>query len=202
MPEINTFVFDLGGVLIDWNPDYVYCDFFDNRDDMQWFYDNICTSEWNEQQDAGRSLAEGTEMLVRRFPEHEKLIRVFYDRWEDMLGGPISESVEILRHLKSKYSIYALTNWSTETFPVALDKFDFLHWFDGIVVSGEEKTRKPLPEIYQRLIERFGIKPENSVFVDDKEYNLPPAKRLGFKTIHFKSPSQFKSALNQMEIPF
>jgi len=194
---INTVVFDLGGVLIDWNPDYVYSKVFDSKQQMQWFYENICTPDWNEEQDAGRPLAEATELLVARFPEHEKQIRIYYDRWVEMLGGPISGTVEILRELKTDPALktYALTNWSHETFPVALQKYDFLHWFNGRLVSGEEKTRKPFPDIYEKLVRRFDIHPEHSIYVDDNLRNLPPARDLGFTTIQFQSPAQFRNEL-------
>jgi 2-haloacid dehalogenase len=197
MSQINTIVFDLGGVLIDWNPDYVYRKLFDSEKEMQRFYQEVCTAAWNEEQDAGRSLQEGTELLIKKFPEKETLIRTFYDRWEEMLGGPIPGTVEILRHLKfnTPCRLFALTNWSAETFPVALQKYDFLHWFHGRVVSGEEKTRKPFTQIYQRLIDRYGIDPARSIYVDDNLRNLEPAKALGFHTIHFQNPAQFRREL-------
>ena len=142
--KITTIIFDLGGVLIDWNPRYVYRQIFDNEEKIDWFFENICTHEWNEHQDAGRSLQEATEELVAKFPEYENEVRAYYGRWEEMLGGPVNETVEILHLLKqlNKYNLYALTNWSAETFPVALERYDFLKWFDGIVMSGEEKTRR------------------------------------------------------------
>jgi 2-haloacid dehalogenase len=197
MNQPNTVVFDLGGVLIDWNPDYVYKEFFPRQAELHWFYQHICTPDWNEEQDAGRSLKEGTELLVKKFPEHEKLIRTYYDRWQDMLGGPIQGSVEILRHLRyaTDCRLYALTNWSAETFPVALEKYDFLHWFHGRVVSGEEKTRKPFTDIYQRLIDRYQIDPARAIYVDDNERNLVPARALGFDSIHFQNPEQFRQQL-------
>lgn len=200
MEKIDTIVFDLGGVLVDWNPDYVYKDVFSTEEEMRWFYKNICTPEWNEEQDAGRTLEEATEILVKQFPEHEKNIRMYYGRWEDMLGGPIQETVDILHQLKngSDYKLYALTNWSAETFPVALKRYDFLHWFHGRLVSGEEKIRKPFKEIYQLLMDRFGINPATAVYIDDNARNLVPAKELGFHTIHFQSPQQFKKALNDL----
>src|ERR671912_836711 len=131
MPKPTTVIFDLGGVLIDWNPDYVYKTIFTHPDELKWFYDNVCTSDWNEQQDAGRSLQAATEELVTQFPDHETNIRAFYDRWEEMLGGPIQGTVDILRDLKGAASVrlYALTNWSAETFPIALQRYEFLHWF-------------------------------------------------------------------------
>ena len=202
MSSINTIIFDLGGVLIDWNPDYVYKTIFDKEEEMKWFYQNICTSDWNEEQDAGRPLHEGTELLVRKFPEHEAKIRAYYGRWEEMLGGPIHETVEILKHLKenSNYKLYALTNWSAETFTVALQRYDFLHWFDGRIVSGEEKTRKPFIEIYQRLIDRFNIDPARAIYIDDNTRNLAPANQLGIHTIHFQTPQQFKKELQQLRV--
>ena len=133
----KTIIFDLGGVLIDWNPAYVYLDVFDgDQKKMQWFFDEICTMDWNENQDAGYPLAQATADLVKQFPEQENLIRMYYGRWEEMLGDSISGTVAILKKLidNPNYSVVALTNWSAETFPIALKKFDFLHWFEGIVV--------------------------------------------------------------------
>jgi 2-haloacid dehalogenase len=198
MANYKNVVFDLGGVLIDWNPDYVYRKIFENDEaKMKWFYQNICTPDWNEEQDAGRTLAEGTELLVKKFPEHEENIRAYYGRWEEMLGGPIEATVSILRKLKQKpdLKLYALTNWSHETFPIALNRYEFLHWFDGRLVSGEEKTRKPFRKIYELLIKKFSIDPAASIYIDDNPRNLLPAAELGFHTIHFQSPSQFEKQL-------
>jgi 2-haloacid dehalogenase len=202
MSRIDTIVFDLGGVLVDWNPEYVYKTIFDREEDMRWFLQNITTGHWNEEQDAGRTLAEGTELLVKEFPDHETNIRAFYGRWEEMLGGPLEGTVEILRHLKfnTSYRLYALTNWSAETFPIALDRYEFLHWFEGIVVSGDEKTRKPYLPIYQTLISRFNINPSTAIYIDDNIRNLHPAKELGLSTIHFQSPAQFKQELQSLGI--
>lgn len=199
MKTIDTIIFDLGGVLIDWNPDYVYLDVFKgDRQKMQWFYDTICTNDWNENQDAGYSLAKATEERVALFPEHEALIRMFYGRWEDMLGDAIDETVAILKKLidSKAYKMVALTNWSHETFPVALAKFEFLHWFEGIVVSGEEKTRKPFKDIYELTLNRFNIKAENAVFIDDNLRNIEAANSLGINGIHFSSP---KNLVNQLK---
>lgn len=202
MKQITTIVFDLGGVLIDWNPDYVFRTIFEDEEKMRWFYNNICTPAWNEEQDAGRSLKEATEELVTQFPEHENNIRAYYDRWEEMLGGPIQGTVEILRKLKYETGVklYALTNWSHETFPVALDRYEFLHWFDGRLVSGEEKTRKPFPDIYELLIKRFNIDASKAIYIDDNARNLEPAAQLGFSTIHFHSPEQLNEELSKYKI--
>ena len=190
MKNINTIIFDLGGVLIDWNPEYVYLDVFNgDREKMKWFFDNICTHDWNENQDAGYPLAKATEERVALFPEHEELIRMYYGRWVDMLGEAISDTVEILDQLISKkqHKIVALTNWSHETFPIALERFEFLHWFEGIVVSGEEKTRKPFKEIYETTLNRFNIKADQSIFIDDNLRNIEAANTLGINGVHFKS---------------
>jgi 2-haloacid dehalogenase len=200
--DIDTLVFDLGGVLIDWNPEYLYNKIFPNEEERRWFLSTICTPVWNEEQDGGRSLAEGTEQLVLQYPEHEASIRAYYDRWQEMLGGPIHETVEIFRELKFKtrLKLYALTNWSAETFPVALELYDFLHWFDGRLVSGEEKVRKPFPVIYRLLIERFGIQPERAIYVDDNIRNVLPARDLGFVGIHFRTPQLFREELKELGV--
>ncbi len=199
---INTIIFDLGAVLIDWNPHYLYRSVFDNEEEMKHFLANICTSDWNEEQDAGRSLQEGTEMLVRQFPEHEDKIRLFYDRWHEMLGEAFWETVAIFKHLREtgKYKIYALTNWSAETFPIALERYEFLDWFDGIVVSGAEKMRKPASEFYQLLLDRYHVKVDEAVFIDDNKRNILAAEKMGIKSIHFISPEQLKSELFKLEI--
>lgn len=202
MKQFETIVFDLGGVLIDWNPVYVYRQIFSTEEEANWFLQNITTGDWNENQDAGKPLADATEELIKQFPEHEENIRIFYDRWEEMLGGPIDDTVEIFSELRNNTDkkIYALTNWSAETFPVALKKYDFLHWFDGLLVSGEEKTRKPFMDIYEKLLERFSINPESAIYIDDNKRNLYPAQELGMHIIHFTSPQQLREELHVLQV--
>lgn len=203
MKKIDTIIFDLGGVLIDWNPEYVFLDVFKgDRKKMQWFFDNICTHDWNENQDAGYPMAKATEERVAMFPEYEKEIRMFYGRWVDMLGDAITGTVAILKQLidSKTFKVVALTNWSAETFPIALERFEFLHWFEGIVVSGEEKTRKPFEEIYTLTLNRFNIVAENSIFIDDNLRNIQAANKLGINGIQFKNPEQLKDALNEFNI--
>jgi 2-haloacid dehalogenase len=199
MKTIDTIIFDLGGVLIDWNPEYVYLEVFNgDRTKMQWFFDHICTNDWNENQDAGYPLQKATEERVALFPEHEELIRIFYGRWEEMLGEAIDGTVSILKRFidNPKYKVVALTNWSHETFPIALERFEFLHWFEGIIVSGTEKMRKPFPEIYQLTLERFHIEAKNSIFIDDNLRNIKAAERLGINGIHFESPEALQEQLD------
>lgn len=202
MQNINTIIFDLGGVLIDWNPRYVYRKIFKTEEEVDWFLQNICTHDWNEKHDEGYPIAKGTEELVAKHPEWEKEIRAYYDRWTEMLGGTIHETVEIFRNLKKNPDLkfYALTNWSGELFPVALQRYDFLHWFDGRVVSGDEKTKKPFPEIYQRLLSRYDVNPAKTVFIDDSLRNIRGAEMMGIKGIHFLSPQQLKSELEKSDI--
>lgn len=197
---MNTIVFDLGGVLIDWNSEYVFLkEFRGGREKMNWFFENICTSTWNEQQDAGCSLEQVTLERIALFPEHERLIRMYYGEWEQMLGYELTGTVEILKklHQSPDYTIYALTNWSRETFPVARQKFDFLSWFEGIVVSGDEKLVKPDPEIYKLLLDRYDLDAKNCVFIDDRADNVQAAVDLGFKGIQFSNDHQlFKELLD------
>lgn len=196
---IDTIIFDLGAVLVDWNPHYLYRTLFDNEQEMKSFLADICTSDWNEEQDAGRSLQEGTEILVRQHPEHEANIRAFYSRWDEMLGDPFWDTVEIFRELKERdqYKIYALTNWSAETFPIAQERYDFLSWFDGIVVSGVEKMRKPAPEFYRLLLDRYGAKAENTLFIDDNYRNILAAEKIGIQSVHFTSAELLREKLEE-----
>ena len=202
MKKFDTVIFDLGGVLIDWNPDYVYRTIFNDETKMREFYNEICTSEWNEEQDAGRGLKEATEELVARYPHEEKNIRAYYDRWEEMLKGEIEGTVKVLEKIKDRkdLKLYALTNWSHETFPVALKRFEFLQWFHGRLVSGEEKMRKPFVEIYELLLKRYNINPATAIYIDDNERNLKPAHELGLYTIHFKSPHQLEEEFKKLGI--
>lgn len=193
MKQIDTLIFDLGGVLIDWNPEYVFLDAFKgDRKKMDWFFETICTSDWNENQDAGYPIAQATQDLVEKFPEYEHYIRMFYGEWENMLGGAIDGTVNILDTLikSGDYKVVALTNWSNETFPIARKRFEFLNWFDGIVVSGDEKTRKPFNDIYEITLERFNVIPEKSVFIDDNLRNIDAANQLGIHGILFKNPAE------------
>lgn len=196
---INTIIFDLGGVLIDWNPEYVFREVIPDPERRRYFFEHICTHEWNVEQDAGRPLAEATEMLVAEHPEWESEIRAYYGRWEDMLGGPIHETVDLLRELREReeHRLLALTNWSGETFPVALSKYDFLHWFEGIVVSGDEKTRKPFADIYEILLDRYEVNSEQAVFIDDSLKNVEGAESVGINGIHFQGTAQLRETLKE-----
>lgn len=188
--KIKNIVFDFGGVLVDWNPRYLYKDHFQDENEMEFFLKNICTDEWNLQQDKGRSLSEATLELQNKFPTYYSLIQLYYDKWEMMLKGEIPDTVSLLYLLKKRYRIFGLTNWSAETITIAYKRFSFFKEFDGIVVSGEEKLIKPGKDIYQLLLDRYKIKAENTIFIDDHFRNVEAAGEIGFHAIHFKNATK------------
>ncbi|ASK28693.1 HAD family hydrolase [Chryseobacterium sp. T16E-39] len=183
--SITNIIFDFGGVLMDWNPRYFFKTYFNDDDKMEYFLTHIAQSEWNEEQDRGRSLMEGTDIQVMKFPDWEKELRAYYDNWHVMLKSDIPQNVAVLKKLsKTDYHLYGLTNWSEETFPYALENYDFFQLFGGkIVVSGAEKLIKPDPKIWHLLLERYNIQADESVFIDDNPKNIEMAKTLGFHTI-------------------
>ena len=183
-------VFDLGGVLIDWDPRHLYRQMFSDPEEMEVFLRDVVSPDWNAEQDSGRTWAEATALLLEQHPQHEPLISAYVDRWDEMLAGPFDGSVAILSEVRDLgLHIYALTNWSGETFPRARRLFPFLGWFEGIVVSGDEGIRKPDPEIWQRLISRYAIDPTTTVYIDDMPCNVEVAAGLGFHAIRFGSGS-------------
>ncbi len=205
MNKINTIIFDLGGVLIDWNPKYVYREVFNGDEEkVDWFLNTICTHSWNEEHDAGRSIKDGTELLIKEYPQYEEWIRTYYNHWADMLGGSIKEGVAVLNKIKQANTckLYALTNWSAETFPVALERYDFLQYFEDIVVSGAEKTRKPFAKIYEIILERYQLIASTCIFIDDNLENVEAARAIGMKAIQFKNSQQLTHELNHLGVHF
>ncbi|QBO59389.1 HAD family hydrolase [Chryseobacterium salivictor] len=201
---IKNIIFDFGGVVMDWNPRYFFKDHFKDDEKMEHFLKNIATDEWNAEQDRGRTLAEGTEIQVAKHPEWEKEIRAYYDNWTTMLKSEIPHNVAVLRKLEhSKYHLFGLTNWSAETFPYALENYDFFKIFQNkIVVSGTEKLIKPDPTIWEVLLERYKIKAEESVFIDDNAKNIELAKSLGFICIHIKNDTDLEKELRDLGVAF
>lgn len=195
---IDTVIFDLGGVLIDWNPEYVYLkEFRGDRDKMNWFLNEICAWEWNANQDAGYSLEQATLDRIALFPEYERLIKMYYGRWEEMLGFAHEDTLDILKSVVDHpdYNVYALTNWSGETWPKAIEKFPWLQWFEGILVSGDEGMRKPFPEIYELILSRYHIDRTRAVFIDDSKANVKGSEDVGLKALHFSSAMQLRNDL-------
>lgn len=178
-------VFDLGGVLIDWNPRYMYRALFDDHDAMERFLATVCTHDWNVRQDAGRPFAEAIAEATARAPEHAAAIEAFWTRWPEMMRGPVPGTPDVLRDLVATgQPVYALTNWSDETFPFALERFDFLGLFEGVVVSGRERCVKPDRTIYDILAQRFDLNPARLVFIDDSPANVQGALDAGWRDAH------------------
>jgi 2-haloacid dehalogenase len=190
-------VFDLGGVLIDWDPRHLYRKLLADEAAVEEFLATVCTLEWNAEQDRGRPFAEGVAELVERHPAHADAITAYHERWPEMLGGAIDGSVELLAELRAGgVPVYALTNWSAETFGIARERYEFLDWFDGVVVSGEERMIKPDPRFFRLLLDRFGLDPETTFYVDDSEPNVAAARRLGFDAVRFTGPRQLRRELS------
>jgi 2-haloacid dehalogenase len=189
-------VFDLGGVLIDWNPRYLYRKLFDDEAAMESFLADVVSPEWNGQQDAGRTWAEAVEVLTREHPEQRDLIAAYWHRWQETLGDAIAPTVEILEELRAAgVRLYALSNWSAETFPVARPRYPFLEFFDGIVISGEEKVAKPDPRIFRHLLDRYGLDPAATVFIDDSEPNVRAATAQGLIALRFEDAATLRADL-------
>lgn len=196
MPEQPVVIFDLGAVLIDWNPRHLYRTLFDDEEAMEAFLRDVCSPAWNAEQDRGRTWDEAVDLLAAEHPEHRQLIEAYRDRWDEMLKGPIDGSVTILERLdREGYELHALTNWSAETFPVARERYAFLERFRTILVSGEERLIKPDPAIFELMLQRIGHPAENCLFIDDSAKNVAAAASLGFDAIHFSSAGQLKSEL-------
>lgn len=189
-------VFDLGGVLIDWDPRHLYRKLLADEAAVEEFLATVCTPEWNAELDRGRPFAEGVAELVERHPEHAAAIAAYHERWPEMVAGDIPGTVEVLAELRAAgVPLYALTNWSAETFAITRGRFEFLEWFDGLLVSGEERVTKPDPAIFQLLLDRFGLDPTATVFVDDSEANVAAARRLGFDAIRFTGHEELRREL-------
>ena len=190
-------VFDVGGVLLQWDPRHLYRKLFAGDDAaMEHFLGNVCTEEWNERQDAGRTFADAAAELLPAHADKAHLIHAFGRRFDEMIPGAIEETVDILRELKrAGVPLYAVTNWSAETFPSAQNRFDFLAEFDGIVVSGEEGVIKPDPRIFRILLDRYDIPADAAVFIDDNPANADAATNLGIHGIHFRSAAELRREL-------
>jgi 2-haloacid dehalogenase len=195
-------VFDLGGVLIDWNPRYLYRRLFDGDEAaMEAFLAEVTTPDWNLAQDAGRPWDEAVELLIREHPQHAALIAAYRDRWVETLGDAIEPTVDVLAELRAtRVRLFALSNWSAETFPVARPRFPFLEWFEGIVISGEVGITKPDPGVYRHLIDRYRLDPATTVFIDDNEANVRAARELGMIAIRFDSAVALREALGELRL--
>jgi 2-haloacid dehalogenase len=194
--------FDLGGVLIDWNPRYLYRSVFPDEVSMERFLAEICTPAWNHRMDGGRPFAEAIVELSETHPDYARQIEMWLSRWDEMLGGPFDDVVEIMRELKrAGIKVYALSNWSAETFPRARARYRFLGEFDGIVVSGEVGTAKPEAAIFRLFLERFGLEPGRVVFLDDMPANVVAAREAGIEAIDFQNATGLRARLAELGLP-
>jgi haloacid dehalogenase superfamily, subfamily IA, variant 3 with third motif having DD or ED/haloacid dehalogenase superfamily, subfamily IA, variant 1 with third motif having Dx(3-4)D or Dx(3-4)E len=199
MRNISAVIFDFGGVLVDWNPHYLYRKFFgDDPKITERFLQEIGFNEWNLQFDKGLPFADGVRKLIKRFPAYQELIRAFDERWEETVAGPIEQVVDILKTLKeSGYPLYGLSNWSGEKFALVKNKYEFFQWFEFIILSGEEKLAKPDPRIFEVLLGKSGCAAAECLFVDDSVSNIAAAEELGFDTIHYQSPVKLRLELSR-----
>jgi 2-haloacid dehalogenase len=194
-------VFDLGGVLFDWDPRHLYRQLLPDEEAVEHFLATVCTLEWNAKQDLGRSVAEAVAELSALHPDKIELIQAYYDRWHDAIGGTIDGSVELLERLhRDGVRLYGLSNWPADTFPAARRRYPFLSHFRDIVVSGEVKLGKPDPRIFELLFRRCDFRPEESVFIDDVMQNIEVARRLGMRGIHFQSPAETERQLRHLRV--
>ena len=191
-------VFDFGGVLVDWNPHHLYDKYFGSEEKATWFLENICLYSWNLQMDKGKPFAEGIAELQAQHPEWREAIEIYHSRWIEMMGGEVEGTADVLRRLKAAgYKVYGLSNWSMETYPMIRDSYEVFSLFDGIVVSGEECLLKPDKAIYNCLLERYGLQPEESIFLDDNADNVAGAEAVGMKALRFESALQAEQELKE-----
>ncbi|HEY6090974.1 MAG TPA: HAD family phosphatase [Gemmatimonadales bacterium] len=197
LTRIRAIIVDFGGVLIDWNPRYLYRKLFPgNEPAMERFLTEIGFTAWNEQQDAGRAFSLAVAELTQQFPAYAELIRAYDARWEESIGGPLQETVDLLLPLKEAgFELHGLSNWSSEKFAAVRAKYPFFQLFETILLSGDVKVIKPDPRIFQTLLERIGRSAGECLFIDDSEANITTARSLGFETIRFESSEQLLKEL-------
>jgi 2-haloacid dehalogenase len=195
---INAVVFDVGGVLLDWDPRHLYRKLFDDEQEMERFLAELCTVEWHAQHDRGVPAEQSCAALAAEHPEYAELIHAWSRRTEEMIAGTIDGSIEILRELKADgIRCYALTNMEAETYPLRAARYEFMSWFDGTVVSAHEGVIKPEREIFERLLTRYGLEPARTLMIDDSRRNVEAAAGLGMQTVHYTSPAQLRGELER-----
>jgi 2-haloacid dehalogenase len=201
-PEtIDAVVWDIGGVLLEWDPRHLYRTLFDDAEEMDRFLERVCTPGWHEALDLGVPYEQACAELASRHPQYEEMIWAWGRRREEMIVGPITESIELLQAIKDRgVPCYALTNMEPDTYPVRAERYEFFAWFDGSVVSSYEGVVKPQPEIFRRLLDRFDLEPAATLMIDDSDRNIETARSLGMQTVHFQSAAQLRSALERLRL--
>lgn len=194
---LQAVVFDVGGVLLDWSPEYLYRRLIPDKGERRRFLTEVCSPEWNLAQDAGRTWGEAVAELTTRFPEQEDLIAAYDRNWEEMVAGAFDDTVELLEDLRREdLAVYGLTNFSAEKWSIAVEQWPFLGTFDGVVVSGEEGVTKPDPRIYQILLDRFELEPGATFYVDDQLQNVEQARVLGLQAELFRDADTLRRQLS------
>ena len=192
------FLFDLGGVFFNWDPNYFFKDIFDTSKERMFFLNEVCNDEWNFKQDCGRTIKDAEKELIPKFPEYEEQIKMYYKNHRKMIIGTFDLSIKVLKNLKSlNYNCYVLSNWSAETFEGMIDDFPFLELFNGLLISGQDKLIKPDKAIYELAIKRFNLIPNKTVFIDDKLENIKTAEKMKFNTIHLYDPKKIEFEINK-----
>ena len=195
-------MFDLGGVLVDWDPRYLFRQLLPDDATVEWFLAEVCTADWNAAQDAGRSWEAAVAEASARFPDQAEYVAAYHERWTDTVAGQFDGTVEVLAGLRAAGAgLFALTNWSAEKFDLTFPRFEWLSWFDGIVVSGRERLVKPDRRIYRVLLDRYRLQPARTVYVDDVLVNVDAARELGMISLHFTGPDQLRADLGRLGVP-
>lgn len=196
MTPIQTIIFDFGGVLVDWNPHYLYDPYFGSTAQADYFLTHVCTPDWNARMDAGRSFADAIAEKIAEFPQYEEPIRLYHTDWIRMMGDAIPGMLPLVQQLKNqRLSLYGLTNWSAETFPLVRHRYPVFDLLDGILVSGEEHLAKPDPRIFSLLLSRYHIAPTSALFIDDNAANIRAARSVGLHALLFRDAATLRDDL-------
>ena len=194
-------VFDLGGVLIDWDRRHLYRKLFDSEDEMEEFLASVCTMEWNDQLDRGRPFADAVAELAAEHPHHADRIEAYHSRWIEMVAGVMDDTVAIVDELRGRgVPLYALSNWSEETFRLVRHEFLFLDWFDGVLLSSEIGITKPDRRIFDELVRRYGLDPATTLFIDDNPPNVEGAIAAGLQAVRFETATTLREDLTRLGV--
>ncbi len=203
MKKIEHVVFDIGNVLIQWDCELAFLEQIPDAVERRWFLDNICDTAWNIEQDRGRDWGEAEELLIAQYPEHESNIRTFRANWNQMVSGEVPGSVAILERLvEHGHDVTMLTNFASDTFKIAQERFEFLAISRGVTVSAEIGLIKPDAAIFHHHVKSFALTPENCLFIDDSEKNVQGAIDAGWQSIHFTNAQTLKADLERLGVEY